>query len=78
MIVNAGVRSHVLVRIHRILVGDRRIRVHTLLLPVSDRPEDILASADQQAIVSLLAKMAAERVVMVCILKIFKLKHQLP
>lgn len=45
--------------------GDRRIRVHTLLLPVSDRPEDILAAADQQAIVSLLAKMAAEKIVMV-------------
>lgn len=46
-------------------IGDRRIRVHTLILPVSDRVEDILAAADQQAIVSVLAKMAAEKVVMV-------------
>ena len=56
---------HILARIHRVLVGNRRIRFHTLLLPVSDRPEDILASADKQAIVALLAKMAAEKVVMV-------------
>ena len=55
-------------------IGDRRIRVHTLLLPVSDRPEDILAAADQQAIVSLLAKMAAEKVVMVCKLCILRCK----
>ncbi|XP_052264900.1 protein transport protein Sec24A-like isoform X2 [Dreissena polymorpha] len=41
--------------------GERRIRVHTLCLPVSNQMSEIHASADQQAIVALLAKMAVDR-----------------
>lgn len=41
--------------------GERRIRVHTLCLPVSSNVLDIIYSADQQAIVGLLAKMAVDR-----------------
>lgn len=37
--------------------GERRIRVHTLCLPVAANLSDILYSADQQCIVGLLAKM---------------------
>jgi hypothetical protein len=37
--------------------GERRIRVHTLCLPVAASLSDILYSADQQCIVGLLAKM---------------------
>lgn len=39
------------------LSGERRIRVHTLCLPVSTSLPDIINSADQQAIAGLLAKM---------------------
>ncbi|WAQ97426.1 SC24B-like protein [Mya arenaria] len=41
--------------------GERRIRVHTLCLPVTNQIADIHAAADQQAIVALLAKMAVDR-----------------
>ncbi|XP_047005169.1 protein transport protein Sec24A [Schistocerca americana] len=41
--------------------GERRIRVHTLCLPVATGLADILHSADQQCIVGLLAKMAVDR-----------------
>lgn len=41
--------------------GERRIRVHTLCLPVAANLSDILHSADQQCIVGLLAKMAVDR-----------------
>lgn len=41
--------------------GERRIRVHTMCLPVTNQLSEIYAGADQQAIVGLLAKMAADR-----------------
>ncbi|KAH0534755.1 hypothetical protein KQX54_007979, partial [Cotesia glomerata] len=41
--------------------GERRIRVHTLCLPVSADLTDILYSADQQCIVGLVSKMAVDR-----------------
>ncbi|KAJ9581283.1 hypothetical protein L9F63_023555 [Diploptera punctata] len=41
--------------------AERRIRVHTLCLPVAANLSDILHSADQQCIVGLLAKMAVDR-----------------
>ncbi|XP_066991918.2 protein transport protein Sec24A [Anabrus simplex] len=41
--------------------GERRIRVHTLCLPVATTLPDILHSADQQCIIGLLAKMAVDR-----------------
>lgn len=41
--------------------GERRIRVHTLCLPVSALLPDILQGADQEAVVGLLAKMAVDR-----------------
>lgn len=41
--------------------GERRIRVHTLCLPVSTSLSDILHSADSIAIVGLLSKMAVDR-----------------
>lgn len=41
--------------------GERRIRVHTLSLPVANSLSDILHSADQQCIVGLLSKMAVDR-----------------
>ena len=37
--------------------GERRIRVHTLSLPVSGNLNEILSNADQEAAVSLIAKM---------------------
>jgi protein transport protein SEC24 len=37
--------------------GDRRIRVHTLSLPTSANLMDIYSNVDQEAIVSLVAKM---------------------
>uniref|UniRef100_A0A1B6M3Q4 Uncharacterized protein n=1 Tax=Graphocephala atropunctata TaxID=36148 RepID=A0A1B6M3Q4_9HEMI len=43
--------------------GERRIRVHTLCLPVASNLADILHGADQQCIVGLLAKMAVDRCV---------------
>ncbi|XP_063983173.1 protein transport protein Sec24A [Diachasmimorpha longicaudata] len=41
--------------------GERRIRVHTLCLPVTSSLTDILYSADQQCIIGLLSKMASDR-----------------
>ncbi|UJR15134.1 hypothetical protein I4U23_002099 [Adineta vaga] len=41
--------------------GERRIRVHTLSLPVSATLKDICSNADQEAMVALIAKMAADR-----------------
>ncbi|CAF1672983.1 unnamed protein product, partial [Adineta ricciae] len=41
--------------------GERRIRVHTLSLPVSAALKDICSNADQEAMVALIAKMAADR-----------------
>ncbi|XP_015122923.1 protein transport protein Sec24B [Diachasma alloeum] len=41
--------------------GERRIRVHTLCLPVTASLTDILYSADQQCIIGLLSKMAVDR-----------------
>lgn len=41
--------------------GERRIRVHTLCLPVANSLTDVLHSADQQCIIGLLAKMAVDR-----------------
>lgn len=41
--------------------GERRIRVHTLCLPVSSSLTDIIYSADAQAIIGLISKMAVDR-----------------
>ncbi|XP_033231319.1 protein transport protein Sec24A [Belonocnema kinseyi] len=41
--------------------GERRIRVHTLCLPVTNSLTDILYSADSQCIIGLLSKMAVDR-----------------
>lgn len=43
--------------------GERRIRVHTMCLPVTANLTDVINSADQQCIVGLLAKMAVDRLV---------------
>ena len=40
-----------------VMLGERRIRVHTLSLPVSANLTDICSNADQEAVVSLVAKM---------------------
>ena len=40
-----------------LFVGERRIRVHTFSLPVSSNLHEIFSNADQEAIVSLVAKM---------------------
>lgn len=41
--------------------GERRIRVHTLCLPICANLQDVINAADQQCIVGLLAKMAVDR-----------------
>ncbi|GBP19739.1 Protein transport protein Sec24A [Eumeta japonica] len=41
--------------------GERRIRVHTLALPIANTLPDVLHNADQQCIIGLLAKMAVDR-----------------
>ncbi|KAH9369041.1 hypothetical protein HPB48_002613 [Haemaphysalis longicornis] len=41
--------------------GERRVRVHTLCLPVTAMLEDVLASVDQEAVVGMLCKMAVDR-----------------
>lgn len=41
--------------------GERRIRVHTLCLPVSSSLVDVIYSADAQAIIGLISKMAVDR-----------------
>ena len=43
-------------------IGERRIRVHTIALPVSDKAADIYAGCNVQAMTCLLAKMAADKV----------------
>lgn len=52
------VHTYIKIKMVNVLVsGERRIRVHTLSLPVANQLSQIYASADQQAIVALLAKM---------------------
>ncbi|XP_077999051.1 protein transport protein Sec24A-like [Glandiceps talaboti] len=41
--------------------GERRIRVHTLCLPVTNQLSEVYAGADVQGIVSLLSRMAVDR-----------------
>ncbi|GJQ65437.1 hypothetical protein Trydic_g7544 [Trypoxylus dichotomus] len=41
--------------------GERRIRVHTLCLPVTNNLSDLMNCADQQCIIGLLSKMAVDR-----------------
>lgn len=41
--------------------GERRIRVHTLSLPVATILADVIHSADQEAIIGLVSKMAVDR-----------------
>ena len=41
--------------------GERRIRVHTLCLPVTNHLPDLVNSVDQQAAIGLLARMAVDR-----------------
>nr|XP_053656723.1 protein transport protein Sec24B-like [Cherax quadricarinatus] len=41
--------------------GERRIRVHTLCLPVSPNMHEVITAVDQQAVIGLLAKMAVDR-----------------
>ncbi|XP_028160482.1 protein transport protein Sec24B [Ostrinia furnacalis] len=43
--------------------GERRIRVHTMALPIASTLPDVLHAADQQCIIGLLAKMAVDRCV---------------
>lgn len=43
--------------------GERRIRVHTLCLPTSASVSDIINGADQQAVLGMLTKFAADRAV---------------
>lgn len=43
-------------------LGERRIRVHTLCLPVSSQIDDVFRMADHQAIAGLLAKSVSDRV----------------
>ncbi|TIB87107.1 protein transport protein SEC24 [Wallemia mellicola] len=47
--------------LHTTCYGERRIRVITLSLPTSSNPSEIYASADEQAIATLLANKAVER-----------------
>ncbi|XP_038061133.1 protein transport protein Sec24A-like isoform X2 [Patiria miniata] len=41
--------------------GERRIRVHTMCLPVTNQLTEIMAGADQQGIVALLTRMAVDK-----------------
>lgn len=41
--------------------AERRIRVHTICLPVTESLSEVLQSADQQCIIGLLSKMAVDR-----------------
>ncbi|XP_006824913.1 protein transport protein Sec24A-like [Saccoglossus kowalevskii] len=41
--------------------GERRIRVHTMCLPVTNQITEVYAGADQQGIIGLLGKMAVDR-----------------
>lgn len=38
-------------------LGERRIRVHTLCIPVTNQLSEVFSNADQQAVVALLSKM---------------------
>ena len=40
-----------------VVAGERRIRVHTLAVPVTNKLSDVYAYADQEGIASLLSKM---------------------
>lgn len=40
-----------------LVIAERRIRVHTLCIPVTDNLNDVFHNADQQAIIGLIAKM---------------------
>ena len=42
-----------------VAAGERRIRVHTMCQPISSQLDEVLAGANQQNIVSFLAKMGA-------------------
>jgi len=42
-------------------VGERRIRVHTLALPVVSTVHDVISGADQEAVIGMLSKMAVDR-----------------
>lgn len=44
--------------------GERRIRVHTLSLPVTSKLSDIYAYADQEAVINSLSKLASDRTLM--------------
>ncbi|XP_019639512.1 PREDICTED: protein transport protein Sec24A-like [Branchiostoma belcheri] len=44
--------------------GERRIRVHTMALPVSSNITEIYTGADQQAVICLLSRMAVDRSIM--------------
>lgn len=44
-----------------ISTGERRIRVHTLCLPVSPNQHEVVTAADQEAVVGLLVKMGVDR-----------------
>ena len=46
-----------------LFAGERRIRVHTLCVPITNQLSDVFAGADQQAIASLLAKMGRQQLV---------------
>jgi len=39
------------------VIAERRIRVHTLCIPVTENLDDVFHNADQQAITCLIAKM---------------------
>lgn len=41
--------------------GERRIRVHTLALPIVTTLADVINSADQEAVIGMLSKMAVDR-----------------
>jgi hypothetical protein len=51
-------------------LAERRIRVHTISLPVSANLMDICSNADQEAMVSLIAKMGKLKFVIFSILRI--------
>ena len=56
----------------RLFAGERRIRVHTLCVPITNQLSDVFAGADQQAIASLLAKMGRYEFEFICEVHVFK------
>eukprot|EP00124_Ichthyophonus_hoferi_P002589 Ihof_evm2s182 gene=Ihof_evmTU2s182 len=46
--------------VYTTLKGERRVRVHTLCLPITNKIEDVISGADNEAIATLLAKMAID------------------